>query len=404
MIVRASVCLGAALVLAWLSASAAASAVWAQVRPELASRSIVARGPALEQSALLAMAEMMQRKGQAASTALPSDVPQQSVRLAKMAFAREPLAADAIGLLGLAANAHGQAKAADALFTDVHSLTKRNAMADLWLARRAAENRDMPHALEHFDELLRATTAVREPILQQVALATRDASFRQGVTKLLAADPAWAPDFWRIAPTVPGAASPVAQIRADLAGKGMKFDPDADKALALALLNEHDFDAAGALYRKVTHENGTGGEKVRNGRFDKVPVLPPIDWMIYSVGDFGSEIVPSSKRMYISAAGNPGGGVAREWVSLDPGRYVLQSALDIADTSGPGDRVIARLSCIETDAKQDFVLAEGNDRHDFAVPPGGCRNYWLDVVAVPADGSPGLDAELALLSITPATR
>jgi hypothetical protein len=290
---------------------------------------------------------------------------------------------------------------ADALFTDVHQLTKRNAIADLWLARRAAENRDMPAALTHFDELLRSAPTVREPILQQVAVATRDRRFREGMARLLATSPVWSPDFWRVASAIPVAASSVAQLRISLVGKGLQFDPESDKALALGLLDQHQFDIAEALYRKISGSPASTNEKVRNPRFDRQSILPPVDWMTYSIGDFGSGIVPRSRRMYLSAVSSPGGSVAREWVSLEPGRYVLTSALHVAETSDPNDRVVARLSCIRSNLTQDFLLRRGTDRHQFVVPSGGCENYWLDVVASPAEGSPGLDAELSLLSITP---
>jgi hypothetical protein len=400
--VRITLVAAAALVLAWLSASAAASAIWVRVRPELATRSVIARGPALERSAVFILAKTaMQGNGaQAPSIALPNSIPPQSVRLARQAFAREPLAADALEVLALDANARGRKKAADALFADVHQLTKRNAMADLWLARRAAENRNMPAALTHFDELLRSSPAVREPILQQVAMATRDSRFREGMARLLASSPVWSPDFWRVASAIPTAAPSVAQLRIGLVGKGLQFDPESDKALALGLLDQHQFGIAEVLYRKISGRPASANEKVRNPRFDHQSILPPIDWMTYSVGDFGSGIVPRSGRMYLSAVASPGGGVAREWVSLDPGRYVLTSTLHVDETSGSDDRVVARLSCIRSDLTQDFVLRRGTDRHQFLVPSGGCENYWLDVVASPAEGSPGLDAELSLLSIT----
>jgi hypothetical protein len=390
------------LALAYFSGAAAMSSAFARINPQLAARSPIADGPALENLAAYRLAKTMSEGPGGAAQDFPDEVPADVVQMARQALAAEPLSARAGALLALAANAAGNQDAARKLFRDTYRLSRRNEITTLWLARDAAGRGDVAATLTHFDEVLRTSKEARTLVLARFALATANPAFRQEMGRLMRTRPPWFEEFWTVAPDVEGAAKAVGELRLALAGSDLPFAVDDDRKLVDRLLNEGDFDLVEALLRKETRAVAEpAGEFVRNSRFDRATVLPLADWQTYSIGDYGSEIVPKDGLMLFSAITSPGGAVAREWVSLAPGPYVLRARLKTIGR-GAEDRVLARLTCLTartgTVRPIDIALEDGHTQHAFTVPPG-CREYWLDVVAAPAEQSTGFDGELDLLSI-----
>jgi hypothetical protein len=391
-----------ALALAFLSGAAALSSAFARINPELAARSPIADGPALEKLATLRLAKTMAEGPKGAEQDFPTTVSEDVVRLAREALAKEPLAAGAGAVLALEASAAGRQDAARALFSDTYRLTRRNEIATLWLARDAAGRGDVAGTLRHFDEVLRTSKEARTMVLARFALATSDPAFRQEMARLMRTNPPWFEEFWTVAPEVEGASKAVGELRLLLAGSDLPFVVDNDRKLVDRLLNGGNFELVGDLLRRETRTAAEpAGEFVRNAGFDRATVLPLAEWQTYSIGDYGSEIVPKDGLMLFSAITSPGGAVAREWVSLPPGPYVLRSQLKTLGRVEK-DRVLARLTCLTartgTLRPIDIALQDGDTRHVFNIPDG-CSEYWLDVVAAPDEQTAGFDGELDLLSI-----
>jgi hypothetical protein len=391
-----------ALALAFLSGAAALSSAFARVNPQLASRSPIARGPALENLASYDLVKKMAGGPEGAMQDFPKDVPANVVELARRALVAEPLSARAAALLALKAGATGDMDAARTLFRDAYRLTRRSEITTLWLARDAASRGDVVATLNHFDEVLRTSKEARTMVLARFAQATSDPSFRREMARSMRARPPWFQEFWSVAPDVEGATRAVGELRLALAGSGLGFVIDDDRKLVDRLLNNGEFDLVEALLRKETRAAAEpAGEFVRNSRFDRATVLPLAEWQTYSIGDYGSEIVPKDGLLLFSAITSPGGAVAREWVSLRPGAYVLRARLKTL-RRGTDDRVLARMTCLTARAGTvrpiDITLEDGDTLHPFTIP-AGCSQYWLDVVAAPAEQTAGFDGELDLLSI-----
>jgi hypothetical protein len=394
-----------ALLLACCSAAAAFASVFARIQPALAASSPIGNGPALARDALFEMAREMVKSGagaqQTGGEAFPKRVPPEAVELARQALLKEPLSDTAAGVLALEANAAERLAAARPLFRDIYRINRRNELVTLWLARDAANRGDIAATLTHFDEVLRTSKEARTVMLSRFALATADPSFRQQVARLLRTKPPWSQEFWSVAPDVQGAARSVGELRLLLADSDIDFQPADDQKLADKLLNGGDFALVEQLYRAETKGHADpGGEFVRNASFDRPTVLPLVDWQTYSIGDYGSEIAAKDGLMLFSATTAPGGAVAREWVSLPPGNYVLSAKMKTI-ARGKDDRVLARLSCLRAPTGSrttDIPLREGETRAPFTVG-AGCSEFWLDVVAAPDERSSGFDGELDLLSI-----
>jgi len=291
---------------------------------------------------------------------------------------------------------------ARALFEGTHRLTRRNSLASMWLAEKALEARDMTGTLAEFDEILRTTEETRASVLQRFAAASPDPQFTRALAKLLRADPPWAGEFWQTAPTVPGVAKPIGELRLELARSGLKFDPASDSALADQLIQAGEFDLAGRLYRTLAPAPTTAGERVQNAQFARQSVLPPVDWSVTSTGDDGAEIPRDGGALLFSSTTDARALLARQWISLPAGRYVLRAKASVSEQGGDGGELYARLSCIGTDQFQDFGLVGTSVAHPFDIGAPACHNYWLDIMAAPGEGATGFDGSLTFISIRPA--
>jgi hypothetical protein len=393
----------AALVLAWFSGWAALAEGFSGTMPTIAAKSPIGAGPALGKLSRMMMVLSMDPQHVDPAAPFPKTVPPEAVKLAKRAFAREPLSTDALSVLALDANARGQTQRALVLFQDVNRLSRRSALANIWLAQTALQRNDIDGTLRHFDEIFRTSESGRTAALQQFAVATANPLFRERLAQVLRLNPPWADEFWEAGAKVPAAARTLGVLRLALAQGTLKFKAESDAALAGQLIATGEFDLAAQLYRALAPSAaGQAGELVRNWDFARASVLPPVDCNTYRTGEFGSEVQPKDSVLAFSAINSDRSEVARQWISLPPGSYVFRAKLALGQGGGLKGRVYARLSCIGTGEFRDFELTGNAPAHSFTVAPGACRNYWLGIVAEPDEGSQGLDGELDFISIKPA--
>ncbi|MEO6388422.1 MAG: hypothetical protein ABIT16_12775 [Croceibacterium sp.] len=399
--VRSIVIVLLAIALAYVAAAAAFALSYGRQSPLLAMRSPVGQGHAMAMVARTQVAMAMDpNQARLVGAALPEKIPPSAVALARSAFAHEPMSTDALGVLAMNANAQKHQATTLALFNGMNQLSRRVSIANLWLAQHALQRGDVEATLRYFDAMLRTSQTARETILQQFAAATVNPSFRSAMTDLLRRNPPWASDFWRVAPQVPGTARAIGELRLRLAGTNLKFELANDRELALKLVDAREFDLASKLYRSLSASTSdAAGEMVRNAQFGRSSIIPPIDWDTYSIGDFGSEIRTSEGALVFSAITSAGGAVAREWISLPPGRYTLRAKLDEQVSGGQDAQTIARLTCIDGQRVRDIVLKNGTTIETFAIGGETCRNMWLDIVAVPGEQSQGVDGALDYISV-----
>ena len=389
---------------AFYACAAAIALAMAPVQPELASGMPVANGPAIARAARNELARISTKARAAKGIAPPAvfaiDVPPRLRAAAQDAHSKEPLSTDALTILALA-DARTNPTRAAVLFERIYALTKRDEAVVLWLAQRSARRNDVAGTLHYFDEVLRTSGQARPLLLKQFALATRDPEFRASMTKLIAARPPWAGEFWAEASQVPEAASSLARLRIALATTAGPFDKLADQRIANALVGQGDYATALDLYRSAIGR-AARATIVKNSDFDVQSVMPPVDWELYSTGDFGSEIPPDKGVLVGYAANSPGGVIARQWVHLGPGQLRFRGVLRTYGR-GEGDEIAATLTCLEDIANgntvQVFPLSQGQVETIFS-RRGGCENYWLDIRIAPSERSSGIDVEFDSISIT----
>lgn len=394
----------AALVGAYLAASASVASSLARANPAVASMMPIAQGPALARATRVQLARSLSAAasgGTGMAAGLQANITSETRDLALKAFFREPLETDAILALGLSLPPTRDDARKRNLFGQLHQLSRRNEAAALWLAQDAARRNDIPGTLGHFDEVLRTSRESRAAILAQFALATADPRFREGMVTLMAANPPWATDYWVAGASVPQAAIALGELRLALAGKGVPFDSGADQKIANSLLAQGQFDLAAKLYASAAGRRAQQSV-VRNDSFDRPSFMPPIDWEMYSTGELGSEIATDDGIMLAYASSYPGGGVARQWVRLGAGAYRLDVTARIFPGTD-GDRMMMSLTCMAGSAsgeRTEISISEGRTSQRIE-PAGSCRDYWLDVHLIPAERSPGVEAEIEAISLTP---
>lgn len=386
----------------YLATTSAIANSLAKLQPDIAMTMPVANGPAMARSARQDIARALQAnatKGakEGVANPFPAAVENSIASKALAAFLSEPLSTEAIMPLGLTANGRSEKAKARSIFRASAALSRREEVAALWLARDAAENNDIDEMLKRFDQILRTSQEARPILLEQFAAATTDRQFHRGMVELLSSHPVWEADFWETAPKVEAAARSVGELRLALVGRNAKVSEQADVRIAYNLINQGEFALASQLFAKLAGVPASEAI-VKNADFSNPSRFAPVDWQTYSTADFGSEISTSNGLLYLYATDAPGGGVARQWVSLSPGRYRLRATVRGFGME-EGDSLSAQLSCISSgDAKQTFPLSDGSNEIEFAIG-ATCRQFWLDVVAKPAERNPGFEAEIERLTL-----
>lgn len=338
-----------------------------------------------------------QTRDRVAAKDFPSKVNPETVTLARKAYREEPLAVDALSIIAIAYNAQGRDVAARSTFAHVHTLSRRDETASLWLALDAARRDDVRRSIGYFDELLRTSSVSRGLLLQRLAVSSGVPQLRGALLEKIRANPPWLSEFWTVGSSNEASAQPIGQLVQAL-GPEAKLTPEAREALAVNLLKRGDILLARNIYRAFSGAQTI--PLVINFRFQQPSYFPPIDWQTYSTGNYSAEIAPSDAVMYVSATGYPGAVAARQFVSLSPGRYRLAASGRLF-ALGEDERVLVRLSCrLDASLKPvELTLAQGASMVEF-VAPAGCAGYFLDVVPVTSEGTSGFDAEITSIDIT----
>ena len=125
-------------------------------------------------------------------------VPQQARTKASDAYSREPLASDAIAVLGIAS-----AERSNAILEKSRELDKRNQAVAAILLQRAAENEDTPKMLELVDTFARINPRATNDIIGALSATLNDPVSYSVIEQALSQNPVWEEAFWRKVPSEP---------------------------------------------------------------------------------------------------------------------------------------------------------------------------------------------------------
>lgn len=300
--------------------------------------------------------------------------------LARAAYAREPLASNALFVLALAQSPLTDNYRAGTIARQGAALDRRHGLLQLLLVADAAAREDFDDLFAHADLL-----AAAHPDLAQVVLAPLfdrlgDPEVLPLVERALAGKLRWAAAFKRTVPQDTAALRNYLTLRRE-AGLGVQWESDG--ALVGALADNGLYDDAFALWRGIV-----GGDADRFG-FVADAAYAPIGWRLASGGE-GAARIGEDGTMFVWLQRGADAVLARQLLALPPGRYRLETRIESPNADPP---LTIALHCATASVApgQTRPLAA---RTDFVVNAGSCPAYWLVLGGSALDSRHDLEATL----------
>ncbi|MEP2987430.1 MAG: hypothetical protein ABJL11_11385 [Parasphingorhabdus sp.] len=317
-----------------------------------------------------------------------------SYDLALQAFKSEPATPEAIAVVALAKDPSVRRS----LMKKAFDLSRRQKLATGWLVLDSGARNDVTSVLEYYDTILRISSSSADVIMPALANALINDNFIEPGAAMLSHNPPWADSFWRYVIATPKALSNAADLRLRLHELDGPKDPNQDKALIAALANNNLFHNALKLYILLSESTKTP-DLIQNHEFRSDSHYPPMDWKLFSNGEYGASIDRGS--LNLSAIRNSGGIFARQLVMLPKKTLTLQ--VKFSQVVLPDNDLYLGLSCAE-DIKNKprnvrIALAGDSVTRTIDNRESLCDFYWLDIAGRSADDGEGFDFAIASVSL-----
>lgn len=319
---------------------------------------------------------------------------------AREALRREPLATDALTILGMARGQKGDAEAATKLVAAAHRLDKREIVANAWLINRYGTTGRDRDVLSLLDEALKVQPELSGRYMPAFAVALQNPETVPVFQTLLANHPGWEKDFWNAAASNV-ASLPNAEVLRSRILAGQETLGPIDAVLMKAFVDAGRVDLALSYAKALPTVADDHDNLVRNASFTYLPLLPPIDWELINDGRIGAAIDETRGTLEINAEPGSSGTVARQLIALTPGPYALLIKMG-QEQIARGSEIAVRLHCAErgfSTVSLDERLTGDLDR-SFVLADTGCRFYWLDLDFSAIDSSEPALGSIAEIRIT----
>lgn len=324
----------------------------------------------------------------------PDQIDPEVTELARQAFIAEPATPEAIAALALAGADNNRRE----LMGEALLLSRRQPLVTAWMIADSGTREDIPALLNHYDTMLRTSSSAASVIIPVMAEALADENFIKPFSSVLGKQPPWASRFWGAVVGKPEAIGNAARLREAL------YKPDEDDAiyrdagLIRALVRNQQFETAEALYYLLVGQKNAGS-LIKNGSFDAEPEYYPIEWQLFSTGEYGAAV--RDGKLELSAIRNSGGLFARQLVKL-PAEIVT---MDIKPSDPVSDdaQIIISLRCAQKmeNAPQPIRIPLEREIAGLQInnATSGCSFYWLDINGRAAETGGGFDIALDSVSL-----
>lgn len=319
---------------------------------------------------------------------------------AREALRREPLASDAITILGMARGQQGDAEGATRIVAAAHRIDKRELVANAWLINRYGTTGRDREVLALLDEALKVQPQLSAQYMPAFAQALQNPETIPVFQSLLASHPAWERDFWGAVASASASLPNAEVLRSRILAGPEQLGP-VDSMLMQAFIAAGRVDLAFSYAKALPPVADDKDNLVRNASFTYLPLLPPIDWELINDGRISAAIDESRGTLEISAQPGASGTVARQLIALSPGNYTLMLKLGQAELAHGSD-IAVHLHCAQpgvSTASLDERLT-GDLNRPFVVSDTGCRFYWLDLDFSALDTSEPAIGSIAEVRIT----
>lgn len=327
------------------------------------------------------------------------------VRLARQAFAVEPLAAMAFPVLVQGLAAEGKQQQSEKLLELTSQLTRRDSLLN-GLQIDAEVKRNRPDQLvKLFGRAMAVNLDVRSFYMDRMAAATANPAAINGLAPILGERPSWERAYWDAVLNRPEILPQAGRLRQRIAGPpwNRRTPSDVDVDIVARLTTGKNPQIAYDLARALGLRKPTGGNLLLDGGFDQKQQFVPFDWEAIQSGEVGANIDTKAGAMLVSGLASTDGILFRQLVDIgSTGRYRLSWALTGLSQS-PGAALRFRLACAEVTGFGHTAavvgLAEGKASSDVDVDPGACRWHWAQVELDTTQSESGLDAAFQQLDL-----
>lgn len=327
------------------------------------------------------------------------------------ALRSSPIDVKAVRSLGLAAALENNGPAATRAFGYALELSRRDVPTQMWFIERAVERDDIDGALRHYDQAMTTSVASRQTLVPILVQATTTPVIADRLIPMLRRKPNWWGDFThQLIGTTPDTAS-LYKFALGMRLRTTDVEhPDFLPRIVQRLVTAGEIDKAFELYRV---NGGVSRDTVRNGGFEHLDALPPIDWQYVEEPDLAGlrQSRPNGEgtALFVVAGAGRGGVVAEQLLRLSPGRYRIGMTIGDMPGGGAAERTRVTLRCEGTDRQMISTIAlpaapaEGRRfEADIAVPGGICRVQRLGIVAAGSlaqaeDSAPWID-DIAIIA------
>lgn len=334
----------------------------------------------------------------------------QVTELAREALERDPTVVPAWRMLALLSPRPDQAAA---LFHFAGSLSRRDLPTQLWLIEERVRRNDIPGALSHYDAALRSSTVSHEVLLPILVSATSERSILPHLAALLRTQPPWRKAF--LDALTSGAANPdnMVQLLMMIGRPSHPLAHSEEVQVMIRSINrlveQRNFGQAARLYQ-VLSGSSVAGQLLRNGRFDRPNVYPPLDWQLAESADLSADQRSAQRPgerqgLYVHASTDSRGLVARQLLFLGPGTYVLTALSGRTEAAAP-ERLAWQIVCADPPGSSLLDQQTGSAARTiegaFQVPSNGCPVQWLGLHIVAGNEPEGSEAWITSVQIEPA--
>ncbi|MEW4468811.1 hypothetical protein AB1K62_13370 [Parasphingorhabdus sp. JC815] len=314
--------------------------------------------------------------------------------VARHAFLSEPITPEAIAVLALGSAEDNKRE----LMQEAFALSRRERLITGWMIADSGAREDIPAILGYYDTMLRTSSSAASAVIPMMAGALADENFVEPFASLLKKNPPWARRFWGAVVATPEAVGNAARLRELLYTANEEKENYRDAPLISALVRIKQFEEAVNLFQLLEGQEKTDS-LLHNGSFESAPQYPPLDWQIFSTGEYGAAITKG--KLQLSAIANSGGLFARQLVKL-PAEVVT---ISVKSQSGipDGANIFLNISCAEAlnNAPQRIRirLSGKSTNQQISNEQSGCSFYWLDIIGRASESGSGFDVGLESLSL-----
>lgn len=320
--------------------------------------------------------------------------PPAGVEFARRALLTEPLAVNALRVLGVSQSDPARARRALHL---AERLSKRDLPTQAWLVQQAAAQGDLDRVLVHYDTALRGSTAGARLLMPRLVKAMAIPQAVAPFARLSDRDPPWFASFaGSVAAT--GDLAAVRNLSAVLLARPKLFEVVERRTIGSLVARLAKDERYGEAERLYTGLPGQSDAPIRHADFRVIDPIAPFDWRLAPDPAVSAGAVQGGLAILVTQPAEHL--VAEQLLSLSPGQWRMAGGSSIqAGMLGQGEwRVIC--------AAGGRSLATLAVRSRSAVPvtvPSACSHQWLRL-AVRREGEAALEMTISPLQLTPARR